>query len=215
MILTPLFYRMPSLVQYELKAKGAYLLHLSVKIYLFSVFFLFAALEGASSQALGSPALTKFSRLRLKHHMKAYEHDGIQVTSMDYLRFIGSLPIQDEDRLSGFYNEEASLKSKICAEASYDLLKHYVTKGWFEMLRLIEMGAPSEIYIVVSDYTNATPGRKLRKNTLWLWDPSDYRSGIWVWETVLNQRGHCMLPFKEDIRRELLLVYSEMTQFKN
>jgi hypothetical protein len=151
--------------------------------------------------------------------MRPFEANGLILSGAEYWPYHGNQDINyPADVLWGFYPEQgvvpdgedepnpasATTAAVDCATQAYRKLQAFFAGENPAFRRVLELGADhlitNKFYLWTNDYTDAAepfpPG--LRANRFWYWTRNPQiegrTPGYWKWESVVNQRGECLIP---------------------
>jgi hypothetical protein len=151
--------------------------------------------------------------------MAGFELNGYTLAGAEYWPYVGAADIDyPGDVLWGFYPEKgvvppgedeanvasASPAAIACAEQAYVALRAFLASDPPLLRQIVTVGASLDyvprFYLWTNDYQRAAspypPG--VRAARLWYWrrkTPAPSRPpGYWKWESVLTQRGECLIP---------------------
>jgi hypothetical protein len=160
--------------------------------------------------------------------MESFTLNGYTLTGAEYWPYVGSEDINYPDAvLWGFYPkkgeigpgettpnaESASEQALACARTAYDALRAFLQSDPPKLRAIVDKGAAKgyvpRFYLWTNDYTRAAtpfpPG--VREARLWYWkrkQPEPPKPpGYWKWESVLTQKGECLIPQPAQIEKKL------------
>jgi hypothetical protein len=192
--------------------------------------------SSAKREVLPPTSSSMASPDRQIQEMALFEVNGYTLSGAEYWPYAGTEDIKyPEEVLWGFYPKQgevppgetdknpasASAQAIACATTAYAKLQQFLAQPPAKLQRIIELGTISgdvvpRFYLWTNDYLRAAtpypPG--MREARLWFWkrkQPEPPKPpGYWKWESVLTQRGECLVPQPAQIEAYLTTMLDEM-----